>query len=252
MSETAHAWKMRHGRLLGRIDDWFSGVRQKHSGQMQCGRGCALCCYGLFDVTFPDALVVAEGLDSLSEDVRTGVKARAAVVQQLIMREAPGLTHPYLLRHANEARIDSIADSAKGSRCPFLGERSECLIYKHRPMACRLEGVPMLDAQDGLFGDWCELNFIGGVSAEATRDLQLDYYGIQAAQESFTRELTRELIGRALSRATVFIPSIVVEFEPFWKDLLPAIRRQGRTRSQALGMQAETTPDLRPPVKGTD
>ncbi len=39
-------------------------------------------------------------------------------------------------------------------------------IYE-RPMACRLEGVPMVDTRHGLLGDWCDLNFTGGVPEDA-------------------------------------------------------------------------------------
>lgn len=73
-----HPSKERHRKMLGVIDKWFSGVRIKHSEQMQCGRGCSLCCYGLFDISFPDALMVAEGLSRLPDDTRAALAACAA------------------------------------------------------------------------------------------------------------------------------------------------------------------------------
>lgn len=125
-----------------------------------------------------------------------------------------------MLSEISEERIDRIVDCMGNPRCPFLGEQHECLIYEHRPLACRLEGAPLVDVQDGLFGDWCELNFTEGVPAVAMKDLERDYDQIQDAEENLTESLTRALLDRKLSCATVFIPSLIVEFESFWKKLL--------------------------------
>ncbi len=51
----------------------------------------------------------------------------------------------------------------------------------------------MVDARDGLFGDWCELNFTAGISPQMAEDLRLDYYGIQETEEG----------------PTIFIPSVI-------------------------------------------
>jgi len=174
----------------------------------------------LFDVSFPDALMVAEGLSTLPDDTRAALTACAAAIQQTIHREAPELKSPFLLSEISEECIDRIVACMGSQRCPFLDEQNECLIYQYRPLACRLEGAPMVDAQDGLFGDWCELNFTAGVPAEAMKDLERDYYQIQDAEENLTESLTRTLLGRKLSCATVFIPSLIVEFESYWKKLL--------------------------------
>lgn len=187
---------------------------------MQCGRRCSLCCYGLFDISFPDALIVAEGLSRLPAETRAAVRARAAETQPLIQCEAPELRAPYLLSEISEERIDRIVDRLRSPSCPFLGDQNECLIHEHRPLACRLEGAPMVDVQDGLFGDWFELTFTEGVPPEAIRDLERDYYQMQDDEENLTEALTQTLLDNKLNRAPVFIPSLVVEFESFWKRLL--------------------------------
>ena len=52
--------------------------------------------------------------------------------------------------------------------------------------------------RDGLFGDWCELNFKGGIPEGAARDLQLDY----------------NVIGDP--GAVTFIASAIAEFKMFY------------------------------------
>ncbi|HLH31572.1 MAG TPA: hypothetical protein VKY31_10240, partial [Terriglobia bacterium] len=59
------------------IDEWFKGIREKYSGQMQCGKGCTACCHGLFDISLADAVDVARGFDRLPEDVQQRVLSEA-------------------------------------------------------------------------------------------------------------------------------------------------------------------------------
>lgn len=54
---TVHPWLQRHREFLVGVERWFESIRRKHSGEMQCGRGCAPCCRGLFDISLPDALL---------------------------------------------------------------------------------------------------------------------------------------------------------------------------------------------------
>jgi len=119
----------------------------------------------------------------------------------------------------DDPRIDQIVDSANNPACPCLGDAGECLIYEHRPLACRLEGVPMVDVNEGLFGDWCELNFVEGVPDSAMRDLKLDYNRIDASEETRSAAIARQS-GLPDPRAVTFIPSVIAEFDRFWKFLL--------------------------------
>jgi Fe-S-cluster containining protein len=212
-------------KLLQDVDHWFSHILTSHAGRMQCRQGCALCCYGLFDISLPDAVVAAEGMLALPHAVREQVWARAVRLQDVILRQVPELNPPYVLDGPDNEGIDRIVEAADNPRCPFLGEQDQCLIYEHRPLACRLEGAPMVDARDGLFGDWCELNFTGGVSEEARRTLVLDYAGIQELEYSLTEGLAAGLLGRPAGGVTVFIPSLIAEFESFWRPRLDTLTR---------------------------
>lgn len=209
----------RYRSVLRSVDRWFSGILAGQRGQMQCGKGCALCCHGLFDISLPDAFLLSEGCSSLRGMVRKQVDARARAAQDAIVDAAPELRPPYLLDGLTEEHIDGIADAAGNLPCPFLGDQNECLVYGHRPLACRLEGAPMVDVQDGLFGDWCELNFEKGVPRNAMDRLKRDYGALQDFEESCTRSLSETFLGRRRNRVTTFIPSLVVEYESFWRHL---------------------------------
>ena len=76
----------------------------------------------------------------------------------------------------------------------------------------------MVDLRHGLFGDWCELNFKEGVTEAALSDLRQDYDRIDAIEE----ERSSAVAARARladHRLVTFIPSVIAEYDQFWKNL---------------------------------
>jgi Fe-S-cluster containining protein len=206
--------------LLHGVAEWSQMVQARHASEMQCRRGCVLCCYGLFDISLPDALHVALSLSALPAETRSAVTASAAEIQKKITKQAPELKAPYLLKMGDDLLIDRIVTRVPSPRCPFLAPDDTCLIYEHRPLACRMEGIPMVDIHDGLFGDWCELNFVAGVPSDAQDDLLRNYYELHDIEKSTTAKLSELLLGERQEVLTVFIPSLIVEYENFWAPLL--------------------------------
>jgi Fe-S-cluster containining protein len=200
------------------VDEWFKVIRQKYAAQMQCGKGCTACCHGLFVISLGDAVEVARGFQELPPDTQRRVHARAAALHDAIRQAAPEAPKPAFFGE-DDPRIDHIIETANNPPCPCLGDAGECLIYDRRPLSCRLEGAPMIDARDGLFGDWCELNFKQGIPDAAIGELTQDYNIIDAADDARSAEVARRA-GLPDPRAVTFIPSVIAEFESFWK-LLP-------------------------------
>jgi Fe-S-cluster containining protein len=189
----------------------------KYADQMQCGKGCTACCHGLFDISLEDALQVARGYQQLPPEIQQRVNARASVLQQGILEQGPSSAPTFF--GEDDPRIDEIVNAANSPPCPCLGANGECLIYDHRPISCRLEGVPMVDTRDGLFSDWCELNFVDGVPDNALEDLKRDYDSINSFEEARSAEVAQRA-GLHDHRAVTFIPSVVSEYEAFWKEVL--------------------------------
>jgi Fe-S-cluster containining protein len=184
---------------------------------MQCGKGCTACCYGLFDITLADAAGVARGFQSLPKNAQDQVLSRANVLHRRIRSVAPDLHGPTIFTE-DDARLDRIVDAVAIAPCPCLGDAGECLIYEKRPVACRLEGVPMVDIHEGLFGDWCELNFKHGLSEKTMLDLGQDYNRVDEIQQTRSAAVAQRA-GLSDHRAVTLIPSVIAEYEKFWKDL---------------------------------
>jgi hypothetical protein len=207
-----------HGRLMKRLDRWVRSIESSYANQMHCVRGCTKCCYGLCDISLPDALRIVEGLNSLTDDLKKAAISRALEIHAKIVRECPELREPYFLGEVAEDKIDAILESIGEVRCPLLSEDDVCLIYEYRPLECILEGIPMVDAQDGLFGDWCDLNFKEGISSAAINDLRLDYYEIQAIEQDVTAYISLYFPMDLKRDNTIFIPSVFAAIGVF-RDL---------------------------------
>jgi Fe-S-cluster containining protein len=139
-----------YSHILDRADEFFRSVNATQPQNLQCGKGCSLCCYGLFEIGSGDVPLIAEGLEKLHPMRRKMIIRRAQEI--VAASEQPDL------RNCSPAEKESFFDRTSTTPCPNLNERGECLMYEHRPLVCRTFGLPLRDA-DNYIGDICELNF---------------------------------------------------------------------------------------------
>ena len=152
--------------ILERADVFFRGVQVGQPQSLQCGRGCSLCCYGLFEIGSGDVPLLAEGLEKLHYKRRAMIIRRA---QEMVASSG----HPNL-RDCSPVEKAKFFERTASLPCPNLNEQGECLMYEHRPLVCRTFGLPVRDG-DRYIGDICELNFREAAQPEreaAAWDLQ--------------------------------------------------------------------------------
>jgi len=147
---------MSYRRILKEADAFFRQVLGSQPDKLQCGRGCSLCCYGLFEIGSADVPVIAEGLAKMHPARRKMVVARAREIVETS-------EHP-ALRECSPIEKEKFFDRTASTACPCLNESGECLMYEHRPLVCRTFGLPLRNGAQYI-GDVCELNF-----AEATQE----------------------------------------------------------------------------------
>lgn len=141
---------MSYRDVLAAADIHFGRVMKAQPANLQCGRGCSFCCYGLFEVGPSDVAVLADALREASPELRARLVANSRSVVE--RTEHPDIrTMP---ADAKEAWFTSVGDVA----CPALGENGLCSIYENRPMICRTFGLPIREDEEYI-GDICELNF---------------------------------------------------------------------------------------------
>lgn len=115
-------------QLLRKAEEWFCCLKEKYAEKVHCGRGCSRCCYGLFDISLPDAFVVAAAFGALSKETRSTVLRSALQTEERIREQLTGLPQPFLLHAVSQDRIDEIVHCIGDVPCPFLGPSDECLI----------------------------------------------------------------------------------------------------------------------------
>jgi Fe-S-cluster containining protein len=153
-------------RILDRADEFFRTVAGSQPQNLECGRGCSLCCYGLFEIGSGDVPVIAEGLEKLHPARRKKIIRRA--IDIIAASEHPNL------RECSPVEKEEFFDRTAAVACPNLSDKGECMIYDSRPLVCRTFGLPVREGEDSI-GDVCELNFTSASADEkkaASWDLQ--------------------------------------------------------------------------------
>ena len=136
--------------ILERSDEHFASVMRTQPQNLQCGAGCSLCCYGLFEIGSGDVPLIAEGLEQLHPSRRKKVIRRALEIVE-------STAHPNLRECSSEEK-KAFFDRTRATPCPNLDDNGLCLMYEHRPLVCRTFGLPLREGRKYI-GDICELNF---------------------------------------------------------------------------------------------
>lgn len=198
-----------YGTLLQEVDQWFDACIARHSRAIACHHGCSECCRGLFDITLLDALYLKRGFDLLPASVQQAVQVKAAGRLHNLTTLWPDFARPWTLNHIPEEQWDLMMPEDDETPCPLLSEQGACLVYAHRPMTCRLNGIPMIDTSgEELFDEWCSLNFVDSDPTELV-DIRHPFNDLFTQELLLFRELMRRMFGKAVSELDTIIPAAV-------------------------------------------
>ncbi|HEX2835800.1 MAG TPA: YkgJ family cysteine cluster protein [Thermoanaerobaculia bacterium] len=145
---------------------------------LQCGAGCSLCCYGLFEIGSGDVPLIAEGLAQLHPSRRRKIIRRALEI-------VASSEHPNL-RECSPEEKESFFDRTQSTACPNLGNDGLCMMYEHRPLVCRTFGLPLREGRKYI-GDICELNFTNAPKSERMKAAwDLEREDVLGVEDEFT------------------------------------------------------------------
>jgi len=203
---------LEYGQLLGEIDTWFDGCAARYPEQVACRKGCHACCRGLFDITLLDAALLQQGFLALPATSRRNILTRCRQRLASLQQRWPEFDAPWILNRLPSDEWQEMPEEDT-TPCPLLADSGLCLVYNHRPMTCRLHGLPNIDASGEDFSTTlCSLNeAIGELAPEGLR---------WSFRTLFTRELalfghfTRMLTGTPLQEFDTFIPTaLLIDFD---------------------------------------
>lgn len=131
----------RYEALAREIDQVVERVGAEHGQRIACTPGCSDCCHALFDLTLVEAMYLnAKFNERYSGQSRSDLLTRADEADRKayrVKREAfrlsrDGARTTEILEYMAKARV----------RCPLLDDDDRCALYEHRPLTCRLYGIP--------------------------------------------------------------------------------------------------------------
>ncbi|MBW2654735.1 MAG: YkgJ family cysteine cluster protein [Deltaproteobacteria bacterium] len=123
------------------VDAVFARVKKEFPKEVFCREKCSDCCYAIFDLTLIEALYLKDKFLKTF----TGKEKNDLI-------EIAGKTDRALTKMKRDAykKVKNGADeleivgemSQERVRCPLLGEDNLCVMYEHRPITCRVYGIP--------------------------------------------------------------------------------------------------------------
>jgi len=128
--------------LALKVDKIFQTIQSQCSKEVNCHIGCVDCCYALFDLSLIEAMYINHIFyQLLPEEERKAALARAdhadrknfKIKYRAHKSYKEGAATDTILREVGKERV----------RCPLLADDNTCLLYEHRPITCRLYGIPM-------------------------------------------------------------------------------------------------------------
>lgn len=131
----------RYEALSNAADRIFEKVRLDFPKELSCKKGCSDCCHALFDISLVEALYLNHHFNQ-----RFAGEKKAALIEKA--NRADRIT--YKIKRDARKRLEKgqseeellVSLAAERVRCPLLNEQDQCDLYDHRPITCRLYGVP--------------------------------------------------------------------------------------------------------------
>lgn len=147
----------RYRELLERLDAWFAEVSARRPGVIPCKRGCSACCLGPFDISAADMALLEEAFRALPKKAREEVVARAREQMREVGLLEPEWEAPHDIASIGERRFDAVCSALAKAPCPLLDAKGACRVYKDRPLACRMMGLPMRAGRGRVIKNACPI-----------------------------------------------------------------------------------------------
>ncbi len=130
----------KYQNLMAGVDQIFNKMKNDFPQEVRCDDGCTDCCFALFDLSLVEALYLNEKFNELDDDLKNAILIEADKADRITTKIKKEL-HKEHKKGAEEQEILSRASREK-VRCPLLVD-DKCALYEHRPITCRLYGIPM-------------------------------------------------------------------------------------------------------------
>lgn len=199
---------LKYEALSQAADQVFARVRDQFPDCVQCKVECADCCHALFDLTLIEALYINERFQAkFTGDERAAMLEKANRADRTIHKLKRNAYKDLQAGKSEEAILTTLGDERV--RCPLLNGQDMCALYDHRPITCRLYGIP---TSVGGKGRTCTLSKFEGGKPYPTADIDK----IHGRLQEISAELLRDIQSANIKLADILMPlsmALMTEFD---------------------------------------
>lgn len=189
---------MKYEALSQAADQVFARVKEQFPDCVRCKEECSDCCYALFDLTLIEALYMNEKFNAkFTGEEREAMLEKANRADRTIHKLKRTAYHDLQAGKSEDEILTALGDERV--RCPLLNERDMCELYDHRPITCRLYGIP---TSIGGKGRTCSLSKFEGGQPYPTADIDK----IHGRLQEISAELLRDIQSANIKLADILMP----------------------------------------------
>jgi Fe-S-cluster containining protein len=127
----------RYEDLVARADEAFERISGDYPACVSCKPGCADCCHAVFGLFLIEAAYLRRQFRLLPRKERDAALARGDLTEKDLERLSQRLE-----TFKDDPRMQSYTMARERVRCPLLDDGDRCILYAHRPITCRVYGIP--------------------------------------------------------------------------------------------------------------
>jgi len=189
---------LKYEALSRTADQVFKRVQQEHPDCVRCRKECADCCHALFDLTLIEALYMNEKFKAkFTGEEREAMLEKANRADRSIHKLKRNAYRDLKAGKSEEDILAALGDERV--RCPLLNDQDLCDLYDHRPITCRLYGIP---TSIGGKGRTCSLSAFEKGNAYPTVDIDK----IHGRLQEISAELLRDIQSANIKLVDILMP----------------------------------------------
>lgn len=123
--------------LVDRTDAAFREIQGSHSSSVKCQPHCADCCHAVFGLFLIEAAYLKQQFDRIPPEQKKDVLLRVSETERGLRR-----LESKMRANGDDPAMQAHILATERIRCPLLNHDNECTLYAHRPITCRVYGIP--------------------------------------------------------------------------------------------------------------
>ena len=207
-------------------DEAFARIQQDYTTCVKCRLACSDCCHALFDLSLIEALYINKKFKGLGDDqLRREIVDKANQADRRIIKIKRQAQNAVKAGENEEKVLIALGDERV--RCPLLNDQNECDLYEHRPIICRLYGIPL---NIGGKARTCGLSEF----KEGTPYPSVHMDAIQSRLYNLSAELVRDLNSKYSGLIDMLVPVSMALLNEYDENYL-GVKRQAEGDKESLG-----------------